>query len=732
MMIMKYCVLAFVCVSCEGFVTPGRQRLASSNQSKLRTSLPTGRRKSLHHPLSSRLHFFNRDKKEEDQDATKDNTDPDDSDKKAFFPFFRKNKELNEVDAKKSSDGSKEENVQSSLATPAPVPDVESMPDDPASRAASLKAQAERMKLEAERMDAELTLQKIGRLERELAVAQRKGNSTDNLVKEMDILQRRMKGESTEVAPILPRTTIENQNAITSPFGLEGESLPPFDKNEFNDILGNFQLLPDSQKVILARSVGLQPISAGDINATEYALRVEKQSRIDSLIINDVSDSSKFTQQEIDDFKRKFDTSVWIEGKSNAPNQSAEIGEEGDALLRKIINEERYFKEMEKVPKVAISMPDGVSTSDKTSQGFSEGFNSIFADPEEISLPARYVENFFPKCVEKEGQNPTEAQIQMLMSDVLPSTGFSADSAPVKVYGGYLIQGDSRKENGDDLVDAIDAAIASSPLSGKVTIAYVPYLPAFLGMDDQEEFEAAFFAEPKALYVMGPDVSRNRQRILLSVVSAFGIASSWYLSIFPFLLNPTLMKKAEEQVGLADASMQYDLSWLTDLSIPLFTTFLGLQFAHEFGHRVVAGTYGLNITFPTFVPSLASGITSSITNLKSPPKNRDQLFDFAIAGPFFGITASLIALYAGLRLTAIADPVAMASFPSFPLELLRQSSLGGGVIEFVLGNGVLNIPEAARGSQAVASINVQLHPIAIAGYISLFVNALGLLPIGGT
>jgi membrane-associated protease RseP (regulator of RpoE activity) len=314
---------------------------------------------------------------------------------------------------------------------------------------------------------------------------------------------------------------------------------------------------------------------------------------------------------------------------------------------------------------------------------------------------------------------------------VLPKTGFNTNAPPVEVFGGYLIRGDSKVENGDDLIDAIDASLAKSPqLRDKFTITYIKDITGVMGVSDVEFEQAMMTTLPRALYVMGPDVTRERNRLALTVTSALGIATSWYLSIYPFLLNPTFMKRAEEQVALADASMAYDLTWLTDLSIPLFATFLGLQLAHEAGHRVTAGIYGINVTLPTFVPSLASGITSSITNLKSPAKNREQLFDFAIAGPLTGIVGSLIALYAGLQLTVNSDPATIAMFPALPLEILRQSSLGGGMIEAVLGNGMLSIPDGAQGTQAIASMNVPLHPVALAGYISLIVNSLSLLPIG--
>jgi membrane-associated protease RseP (regulator of RpoE activity) len=88
---------------------------------------------------------------------------------------------------------------------------------------------------------------------------------------------------------------------------------------------------------------------------------------------------------------------------------------------------------------------------------------------------------------------------------------------------------------------------------------------------------------------------------------------------------------------------------------------------------------------------------------------------------------SVAAVVIGSQLTLISDP---ATLPALPLEILRQSTLGGTLINDILGNGVLTVSEGARGTQAVAGMVIPLHPMAIAGYVSLFVNALALLPIG--
>lgn len=103
------------------------------------------------------------------------------------------------------------------------------------------------------------------------------------------------------------------------------------------------------------------------------------------------------------------------------------------------------------------------------------------------------------------------------------------------------------------------------------------------------------------------------------------------------------------------------------------------------------------------------------------------MLEIAVAGPLSGILASLAAIALGSQLTLTSDP---SLLPALPLEILRQSTLGGGIIEGIIGNGVLNVPPGAEGTQAVAGITIPLHPVAIAGYIGLVVNALAMLPVG--
>lgn len=126
---------------------------------------------------------------------------------------------------------------------------------------------------------------------------------------------------------------------------------------------------------------------------------------------------------------------------------------------------------------------------------------------------------------------------------------------------------------------------------------------------------------------------------------------------------------------------------------------------------------------PNIIPSIQFGVIGAITPLKSPPPNSKALFDFAIAGPLAGFAVSLALLFNGLELTqhmSLNSPL-----PVLPVDLVRSSSLGGGLVQFFLGKLAI-LPD--QGPNAL----IELHPTAIAGIIGCYINALALLPIGRT
>ena len=291
-----------------------------------------------------------------------------------------------------------------------------------------------------------------------------------------------------------------------------------------------------------------------------------------------------------------------------------------------------------------------------------------------------------------------------------------------------IVRGENKCSSGGELIEKLDSRVANDArLREKISFFFLkdPFPDPDQGYLDP-------FNWPQVLFIAGPNVAREPEVILRTFITALGIATTWYGSIYPFLSNSKLLEKANEAMELSDAGMPVDLSWLSDMSIPLFLTFIALQVTHEVAHLAVANSKKFEISVPTLVPSILSGITSSITTLKSSPKNRQDLLDFAVSGPLAGMICSIFVLSYGLVLTATADSVSIQSYPGLPLAVLRQSSLGGGLVDIILGNGVLNVPASAEGAQLLASTMIALHPFAIAGFLSLFVNALAMVPVGRT
>jgi membrane-associated protease RseP (regulator of RpoE activity) len=148
-------------------------------------------------------------------------------------------------------------------------------------------------------------------------------------------------------------------------------------------------------------------------------------------------------------------------------------------------------------------------------------------------------------------------------------------------------------------------------------------------------------------------------------------------------------------------------------SIPLMAILL----AHEMGHFLTARRYGVDSSLPYFIPVLlpwpvSIGTFGAFIRMRSLPRSRRAMFDIGAAGPWAGFAVALVAIIAGLRLS-----------PVTPLD----NSLGG--IE--LGNSIIfwSVARVVLGVDP-DSVNVNLHPMAYAGWIGLFVTTLNLLPVG--
>jgi hypothetical protein len=693
-------------------------------------------------PNSSRLYFFGRNK-QEDNDNNNNNdetskaakTDDSTKEKNPFnIPFFGRPTTVNEKrsnDVKPLQDATPLASTSTKNGSAAPKRQEDS--NDPV----ILRAKAERVRLEAERMDAELTLSKIDRLEKQLVKTKSKGDSIDDLQRQLDALQAKLRGEPPPTTPVVSNkptaqspllespapsseslieemsAAVRDQDVIEAARKMSGRT--DFEISTEDDI----KMIPGFLLKMLATVVAMDYNNndVESIDKTEFLRRWEMAKNLDYSFDANYT-TPTFTSAQISKAKEE------IQGRSSNLFVTDRMIEKAGGNATQLA---LYALEFDEFLNRGTSRVGKMNIQDIAPDFLQDLFNQTAGDA--------YLSALYPKCTRKEGEEPTQAQVDALVRTVLVPAKFSTSSKPIKVAGGYAITGTHKYKNGDDLIDAIDRELAKTSLADKLTVLYAPGTQRPLNstvltrenIDSLEPLSFDFLddidVDPEPiLYILGPNIVRDSNRLGLTITSILGIATSWYLSIYPFLLNDGIGKRVDDELQLLEANLQPDLTWLTDLSFPLFVTFIALQLVHEAAHRLVAATNGVKLTVPTFVPSLITGITSSVTTFKTLPKNKEAMFDISAAGPLAGIVASSVALAVGSKLTLISDP---STLPALPLDILRQSTLGGAIIDNII-QGSLYVPEGAP----TAGIMISLHPIAIAGYISLVVNALSLLPIG--
>lgn len=164
------------------------------------------------------------------------------------------------------------------------------------------------------------------------------------------------------------------------------------------------------------------------------------------------------------------------------------------------------------------------------------------------------------------------------------------------------------------------------------------------------------------------------------------------------------------------------------LGSTLFTTYLagGKLYAvslflilgtHEFAHYFAGVKNGVRTTLPLFIPAppglFLFGTFGAMIAIKDPIPDRRVLMEIGAAGPIAGFVVAVPTLIIGLFLSDIAAPTGERGF-----------SFGSSVIMILLSKAILGVTPLS------ADFNIQLHPIAFAGWVGLFITAINLFPIG--
>src|SRR5271155_681544 len=151
---------------------------------------------------------------------------------------------------------------------------------------------------------------------------------------------------------------------------------------------------------------------------------------------------------------------------------------------------------------------------------------------------------------------------------------------------------------------------------------------------------------------------------------------------------------------------------LLALGVPFSFTLLGILLAHELGHYFTCRKYGIDVTYPYFIPApTILGTFGAFIRVRSPIPTRKALFDVGLSGPVVGFVFAVPALIFAIANSkivpgmAFTDPTGLR-FGNPPLVQLLIAMLR---------------PHTPPG-------DILLHPVGRAAWVGLFVTALNLLP----
>lgn len=141
---------------------------------------------------------------------------------------------------------------------------------------------------------------------------------------------------------------------------------------------------------------------------------------------------------------------------------------------------------------------------------------------------------------------------------------------------------------------------------------------------------------------------------------------------------------------------------------------LAILLSHEFGHFLQARWNRVPATLPYFIPMPAPpiGTMGAVIFMQPGRGDRRAIFDIAITGPLAGLVPAILFSIIGLHMSHVVTIE----------EAQRGLILGEPLLFKALGHLVFGTLSENQ--------SVDLHPIAFAGWVGIFITALNLIPIG--
>ena len=210
--------------------------------------------------------------------------------------------------------------------------------------------------------------------------------------------------------------------------------------------------------------------------------------------------------------------------------------------------------------------------------------------------------------------------------------------------------------------------------------------------------------------IVQPTASQTSTNVILLALT---IVSTWFVGI-QYAGGEQLAVAIERYNGDVLRAMFSDTQLVLG-GLPYVLALLGILSVHEMGHYVAARLHKANVTLPYFIPMpFGLGTMGAVIRLKSPIKNRKQLFDIGVAGPLAGLAIAVPLLMIGLLTSPVqfvGTPVPGSQEGNSILYALLKFIIKG---QWLPGNGY----------------DVIVNAVAFPAWFGLIVTMINLLPIG--
>ncbi|NJM64005.1 MAG: site-2 protease family protein, partial [Oscillatoriales cyanobacterium RU_3_3] len=142
--------------------------------------------------------------------------------------------------------------------------------------------------------------------------------------------------------------------------------------------------------------------------------------------------------------------------------------------------------------------------------------------------------------------------------------------------------------------------------------------------------------------------------------------------------------------------------------LPYAISLIAILGIHESGHYLAAKFHKIKTTLPYFIPiPFFLGTFGAFIQIRSPIPHRKALFDVSIAGPLAGLIITIPLLIWGLYhspIVPLSERSGMLNFDSFTPTFSLLMTL---------------LSKLTLGSALNAETAIDLHPVAVAGYLGL-------------